>query len=186
MNTATRSIMPWAVCGAVAAGLLIIGVATASTWLPHVQQLLTQKPADSHAAESHDEHAGHDHASHSAGTSVQLSANGLKNVDFQPLTIELGDYTRRITVPAMVVERPGRTLVNISAPLTGVITKIYPVEGASVTPGSPLFEMRLTHEELVAAQSNLIRTAESLAVVNRELARLNGLEKGVVAGKRIL
>ncbi|MBI1246734.1 HlyD family efflux transporter periplasmic adaptor subunit [bacterium] len=186
MKTATRSIMPWALGGAAAAVLLIIGVATASTWLPHVKQLLAQSPADNQAEDSHDEHAGHDHAGHSAGTSVQLSANGLKNVDFQPLTIELGDYTRRITVPAMVVERPGRTLVNISAPLTGVITKIYPVEGASVTPGSPLFEMRLTHEELVNAQSNLIRTAESLAVVNRELARLNGLEKGVVAGKRIL
>ncbi|MHC2070826.1 efflux RND transporter periplasmic adaptor subunit [Bremerella sp. T1] len=67
-----------------------------------------------------------------------------------------------------------------------MISKIYPVEGASVEPGSPLFEIRLTHEELVTAQSDLIRTAESLIVVNRELARLSGLAEGVVAGKRIL
>lgn len=191
MKSTVQGIKPWIGSMAILVVVLIIAAATSSMWLPHVKQLWASQTAPQNKEESldtHDDHAGHDHghAGHSDATSVELSERGLKNIDFRPLTIELGTYSRRVTVPAMVVERPGRTLLNISAPLTGVISKIYPVEGASIEPGSPLFEIRLTHEELVTAQSDMIRTAEALIVVNRELARLSGLAEGVVAGKRIL
>ncbi len=191
MNTTTHRVTPWVWSAALLVVVLIIAAATTSMWLPHVKQLWADQVAQNDkpgSSENHDDHAGHDHGhqGHSEATSVHLSERGLKNIDYRPLTIELGTYSRRVTLPAMVVERPGRTLLNISAPLTGVIKKIYPVEGASVEPGSPLFEIRLTHEELVTAQSDLIRTAEALIVVNRELARLSGLPEGVVAGKRIL
>ncbi len=189
MKSTALGIKPWVWSIALLLVVLIVAAATSSMWLPHVKQLWASQTAQQSEKESidtHDDHAGHDHAGHSEATTVELSERGLRNIDFRPLTIELGTYSRRVTVPAMVVERPGRTLLNISAPLTGVISKIYPVEGASVEPGSPLFEIRLTHEELVTAQSDLIRTAESLIVVNRELARLSGLAEGVVAGKRIL
>ncbi|GAA4436164.1 efflux RND transporter periplasmic adaptor subunit [Bremerella cremea] len=187
MTTISRNIIPAIIGLAIVVALLIVATATASMWLPKAQQILGMQ-AEAKTEEEHDEHAGHDHghAGHSEATSVELSANGLKNIDFKPVTIELGTYMRRITVPAMVVERPGRTQMNISAPLTGVITKIFAVEGSSVDSGSPLFELRLTHEDLVTAQSNLIRTSEALDVVNRELARLQGLAEGVIAGKRIL
>jgi multidrug efflux pump subunit AcrA (membrane-fusion protein) len=89
-------------------------------------------------------------------------------------------------MPAVVVERPGRSQVHVTAPLTGVVTKIVPIEGAAVAPGSDLFEIRLTHEELVTAQRDFVRTAESLEVVDREIERLKALGEGVVAGKRIL
>ena len=91
-----------------------------------------------------------------------------------------------MTIPAIVVEQPGRTQVHITAPLTGVITKIHVVAGEAIEPGSPMFEIRLTHEELVTAQKEYLQTAESLDVVNREIARLKSLGEGVIAGKRIL
>ncbi len=191
MKSTAQGIKPWVWSIALLVVVLTVAAATSAIWLPHVKQLWasqTAQQSDKEPTDTHDDHAGHDHdhAGHSEATTVELSKRGLRNIDFRPLTIELGTYSRRVTVPAMVVERPGRTLLNISAPLTGVISKIYPVEGASVEPGSPLFEIRLTHEELVTAQSDLIRTAEALIVVNRELARLSGLAEGVVAGKRIL
>ncbi|RCS53895.1 secretion protein HlyD [Bremerella cremea] len=184
----THSIPSWVWSILTVAALSIVALVTSSLWLPTVRELVAQPSDPQHNAETTDPHAGHDHAhaGHAETTSVKLSANGLKNINYQPLTVELSSYTRNITVPAMIVERPGRTQLNISAPLTGVITKIYPVEGASIESGSPMFEIRLTHEELVTAQSDLIRTAENLDVINRELARLTGLPEGVVAGNRIL
>lgn len=182
----------WIWCIAAVVGLVLVAAVFSSAWIPTVRQLLglqsseKEMPSEQHN-DGHDHAAsGDSHAGHVEATSITLSPNALKNIDFQPLTISIGTYTRRVAVPAMVVERPGRTQTNISAPLTGVITRIYPVEGSDVAPGSPLFEIRLTHEELVTAQSNLIRTAEALDVVHKELARLSDLDEGVVAGKRIL
>lgn len=152
---------------------------------------LAMRPDPATKAAAPDEHAGedehdHGHAGHSEEQSIELSQNGLKNIGYQPFTIELGTYTQRINLPAMVVERPGRTQIFISSPLTGVISKIYPMSGSAVAEGSPLFDIRLTFEELVTAQSDLIRTQENLDVVNAEIARLKSLTEGVVPGKRVL
>ncbi|EAQ79251.1 MchE protein-like [Blastopirellula marina DSM 3645] len=186
MNVPQKTGSGWIWPTVVVVGILAVTAASSVYWW----SLLDQKgapAADAHAGEPHeDEHDHAAHAGHSEGTSIELSANGLKNIGYRPLTLELGTYTRRINLPAMVVERPGRTQIHISSPLTGVISKIYPMQGSAVAPGSPLFEIRLTFEELVTAQSDLIRTAENLEVVNSEIARLKSLTEGIVPGKRIL
>jgi len=86
----------------------------------------------------------------------------------------------------MVVERPGRSQAVISAPLTGIVTQIYPIEGESVQPGQPLFDLRLTHEDLVSAQREFLQSAQELDVVGREIARLKSVGDGVIAGRRVL
>lgn len=180
----------------IAGGLLFLALvaATNGLWLPRLRALVSrgaavwsgaiQAPQTGPATQTdgHD----HDHAEQLPTTSIELSERALKNIGFQPLVIATSQYTRTIRLPGMVVEKPGRSQIHLTAPLTGVISRIHAVQGAAVEPGSPLFEIRLTHEELVAAQSNLIRTAGSLDVVELELARLNALGDGVVAGKRIL
>jgi multidrug efflux pump subunit AcrA (membrane-fusion protein) len=86
-----------------------------------------------------------------------------------------------------VVERPGRSTVKVTTPMTGIITRIYPIEGESAQPGEPLFELRLTHEEIVQAQADLLRTAEELDVVAREIERLEKVSaNGAIAGKTLL
>ena len=174
-------------------GLLIAGGAFAATspvWLPWARPMVSNWLARQSAPSTPqpDEHAGHDHghAGHSEDSSIELSANALRNVGFEPITIEPTTYVKTITVPAMVVERPGRSQIHITAPLTGVVAKIVPIQGAAIEPDSSMFEIRLTHEELVTAQSNLVRTAESLDIVNREIARLQAIGEGVIVGKRIL
>lgn len=155
---------------------------------------------EGHAHEDHDEHQHvedahdeHDHGDatddahqHAPGTVIELSARGLKNIGYEPLTIKLSDYQRSLTLPAMVVERPGRSQLHITAPLTGTVTNIYSVTGEAVEPGDPLFDLRLTHEELVTAQREFLTTIAKLEVLQRELKRLEGLGEGVVAGKRLL
>jgi membrane fusion protein, heavy metal efflux system len=108
-------------------------------------------------------------------------------VGLQLAKVELRPFERTITVPAMVVERPGRSAMQVSAPLTGVVMRIWPLQGETVAPGQPLFDLRLTHEEVVEAQAEFLRTAEELDVVKRERARLEKVaEGGAVAGKTVL
>lgn len=132
-----------------------------------------------HGAEGHDEHDKH-------GEAIELSEQALKNIGFEPYPVRLSTFVRRINMPGMIVERPGRSQIQVAAPMTGIVTKIHVMEGTAVEPGTPLFELRLMHEELVAAQADFVRAAETLEVVRSELRRLQSAEEGVIAGRRIL
>ncbi len=126
-----------------------------------------------HGAEEHDD-------------AIELSEQALKNIGFESYPVRLSTFVRRIPMPGMIVERPGRSQIQVAAPMTGIVTKINVMEGTAVEPGTPLFELRLMHEELVAAQADFVRAAETLAVVRSELGRLQSAEEGVIAGRRIL
>jgi cobalt-zinc-cadmium efflux system membrane fusion protein len=136
------------------------------------------------ANKDHD-HAAHDHAGHEDANSLELSPQALKNIGYEPFTVALRDFERNISLPGMVVERPGKTQFRVSAPLGGVVTKVRIIEGETVAAGQPLFDVRLTHEELVSAQGEFLKTIEELDVVNREISRLQAIAEGVVAGSRI-
>ena len=145
-----------------------------------------------------DEEAGHDQAGESAAEkvpdhkhveteAVKLSQSAQQNVGMRLATVELRSFERTITVPAMVVERPGRSTVQVVAPLTGVVTRVWPLQGETVAPGQALFDLRLTHEEVVEGQAQYLRTAEELDVVRREIARLEKVTAdGAIAGKTLL
>ncbi|MEX0612097.1 MAG: efflux RND transporter periplasmic adaptor subunit [Pirellulales bacterium] len=131
----------------------------------------------------------HQHAhddDHGEQASIELSAAALKNIGYKPYTVTLGDYERAISMPGMVVERPGKSQIRVSAPLGGVVTRSYAIQGEAVTPDSPLFDIRLTHEELVSAQGVFLESSEALDVVNAEIKRLEALTEGVIAQRRVL
>lgn len=163
-----------------------ITVATKAYWLP----LLSPQPLSTEDGKHvlDDPHAGHDHGSPTSNqtASIELSAKGLKNIGYEPYTIEPKPFDRKLMLPAIVVERPGRSQLVITAPLTGIVTGIHSVTGEAIQPDQPLFELQLTHEELVTAQRNYLQNVENLEVVNREIERLRGLGEGVIAGRRIL
>lgn len=146
--------------------------------------------SDSHAAtQKAVEDHGHEHAHGGAGGaqgSIELSPAALKNIRYEPHAVAIGEYERTVSLPGMVVERPGKSQIRVSAPLGGVITRSYAIEGEAVEPESPLFVIRLTHEELVAAQGVFLETAEALDVVKAEIKRLEAVTEGVIAVKRIV
>ena len=120
-------------------------------------------------------------------SSLVLSEQGRKNVGLTLATVELRNFERTVSIPAVLVDRPGRTTIAVSAPMTGIVRRIFPLRGAAVSPGEPLFDLRLTHEDLVEKQSALLRALEELDVVKREVTRLEKLSVGgAVAGKRLL
>jgi len=173
----------------VALAALIAAGATHQLWLPRVQQLLAaqkQNVADDHAG--HDDHEGHDHGheGHDEANSLELSEVAWKNIGLKTGVAEPQNYVRTVSVPAMVVERPGRSQAEITAPLTGIVTRVYPIEGEAIQPGQPLFDLRLTHEDLVTAQREFLQSAQELDVVKREIARLESVGEGVIAGRRVL
>ena len=116
---------------------------------------------------------------------MHLDEKARKNIGLVTGRVAPETFVKTAAVPAIVVERPGRSQVEITAPFTGLITVIHVIEGESVQPGDPLFDIRLTHEDLVTAQREYLRLLEELDVTNQEINRLENLGD-VVAGKRVL
>ena len=149
--------------------------------------------ADEHAGESasaagqETEHMEEDHTGHTAEESLSLSEQAVENVGLTLFEVQLRDFHRSVPVPAVVVERSGRSEITVSAPMTGIVTRIHPIGGAAVSPGDALVDLRLTHEDLVEKQSDLLRDLEQLDVINQEVARLQEVARsGAVPGKRLL
>jgi cobalt-zinc-cadmium efflux system membrane fusion protein len=174
--------------------------ATAEADHEHEGELAVLHAGESESGDAHAEHCDEDHGAeghgqdaaepdhvHDEAAAVNLSQAAQENVGLRLAKVEIGVFERTITVPAMVVEQPGRSKVQVAAPLTGAVTRIWPLQGETVTPGQPLFDLRLTHEEVVEAQGEFLRTAEELDVVQREIARLERVTAdGIVAGKTLL
>lgn len=162
-----------------AAGMYVVR----DRWLPLVGDLRAATAGS--AAKKNGEEHDHDHA-HDDPNSIELSEQARRNISLRVGTVELTTFERSMTVPGMVVERPGRTKIHVATPLTGVVTEVIPVQGEAIQPGALLFKIRLTHEDLVDTQTRFLQTLEELDVENREMARLEKLTEGIVAGKVIL
>jgi hypothetical protein len=63
------------------------------------------------------------------------------------------------------------------------VRQVYPLPGETVESSDPLFRLRRTHEEIVQAQADLLKTTEELDVVSREIARIEKITEGVIPGK---
>jgi len=209
MNLRIPRIPPAAIGWSIAALIVISGFTLRATWIPVTESwvrntIARQRPsasADDHTAETTDdhehdghEHDGHEHDSHGHGhddaESLELSDKALSNLGLTPEFIQpvsLTTYRRSITVPAVIAERPGRTRLQVATPMTGVVMHVHAVEGEAVEPETLLFQIRLTHEDLVRAQTSFLQTIGELDVERREIARLTDVAKsGAVPRTRLL
>ena len=147
------------------------------------------------AAQTGDDSAGADAHHHHAGdegnpTSIHLTSQARANIGLTDeflKSIALQKFIRTISVPAIVAEKPGRSKISVAAPMTGIVTDVYTVKGEAVQSTKLLFKIRLTHEDLVQAQTTFLKTLGDLDVEKREISRLKIItDKGVVAGKVLL
>lgn len=147
----------------------------------HAGEQETEAEHEAHAGESESGHV-HDEAG-----AISLSKQARANIGLESTRVELRPFEKTISIPGLVVERPGWSKLEVTAPMTGVVTRIYPLQGQTVAPDQPLFDVRLTHEDLLQAQTDFLRTVEELDVIAREVARLEQVTKqGAVAGKTLL
>ncbi len=181
------------ILGLIALAIIATAAVFNQHWLPMAQRII-QATANAEADETtstkavdSDDHAGHNHAGHDDANSLEMSEQARRNIGLRVATIKVESFTKTVSIPGMVVERPGRSLIQVTAPMTGVITQIYVIEGETVAPGQKLFDLRLTHEEIVTLQSELLQTAEELDVTSREITRIEKLTAdGALAGKQLL
>lgn len=179
--------------------LIVVGaVLLRDRWWPRAQSwvqstIAARRPAttDAHASQGEDEHGHDDHGhSHDDPNLLELSEQARANLGLtaevlKPITLET--FRRAITVPAIVTERPGRTRVQVSTPIAGVITHVHAVQGEAVAPGTLLFQLRITAEELVESQTSLLKSIGELDVENREITRLQKVsDSGAVPLKSLL
>lgn len=170
--------LPWNMIGAAVAGVVVVGLAvTAPQWWPRFSDWVDQTLA--HGSSSGEEAEHEEHASHAdPGQSLILSRPaqlnlGLTEDYLRPVTLE--PYFQSLTVPAVVTARPGRTQLHVSTPMTGIITHVHAVTGETVMPGDLLFEIRITHEDLVDVQTRFLETLEEYDVEQAEIDWLEGV-----------
>ena len=165
---------------------------TQQHWMPAVNGMAENGKSKTESGEhgSEEDHHDHDHAGHEESTSLELTPQARKNIGLtedKVIPVKLQAFTRTLTIPAIVVEMPGKTRVKVVAPMTGIITNVNVIAGEAVQPGRELFKIRLTHEDLVQAQTDFLKTLGELDVEDKEIARIKEItDKGVIAGKVLL
>ncbi|MFK8113879.1 MAG: efflux RND transporter periplasmic adaptor subunit, partial [Rubripirellula sp.] len=177
---------------AIAILLAIIVGAFALTDLPMQLGLVSKPTADAHDDHAHadpagDPHAGHDHAAHSEHESIEISKQARTNMGLRTAPVSVSTYTQYTEVPGMITDWPGRTHVSVTSPLTGVLNAVLVSRGELVRSGTPLFTLRLTHQDLVNTQETFLTKLGELDVENREVDRLAKItNSGAIAGKTLI
>jgi multidrug efflux pump subunit AcrA (membrane-fusion protein) len=95
-----------------------------------------------------------------------------QNLGIVSKPIETDVFWRTLTIPGMVIDRPGMSDREVVAPVAGVVTQILHVPGDLVQPGEPLFTLRIASEQLQLAQSELFKTSENLKIAEERRERL--------------
>lgn len=143
--------------------------------------------SESHAGHSHGPHGDAGHEDHSEEDSISLTEQARGNLGLRTEVVSASPFTEYVSMPATVIDWPGRTHVSVTAPLTGVVNGIYVSQGELIRSGQPLFTMRLTHQDLVKSQSEFLAALGRMDVENLEIERLTTVaQSGAVAGKTLI
>lgn len=133
---------------------------------------------DDQVADAHDH--GHPHGDveedpHAGEQIVQLTQAAVDNIKLEMAPVTLGDYTKKLTIPGEVIEIPGQSDLSVSAPIAGVVETVGIRSGESVGQGDALFTLRITDQDLTAAQAELLGIVAKLDVARSEIDRLTPL-----------
>ena len=172
-------------------GLAVAAALTYGDWLPPLRDYLVSARGGGEAVDVPDSPAEspHDHAATPASEaedSLHLSPEAQQNIGLTTAVVSKQDFTRTVAVPAVVVERPGHSQIEITAPMTGVIKNIFIQEGISKQPGDQLFNLRLTHEDVVASQRDFLKFLQERDVIQREIQRLEKIGTDIIPERRVI
>ena len=137
-----------------------------------------------HQSEEGDGEEGKEHEHEHEHEALVLSPQALVNIGLEPgeagvIELKATDFKKRLSFPGFVRYRPGRSLIEVPSPASGVVTKIYAEEGEALCPGEPLFEIQLTHEELTSCQLELLSLLSKRDLLASEQERLSRLATGM-------
>lgn len=153
------------------------GLASGVYFYPKLFPIVNGESSNTHSQEP-EHHAGEEEHDH-----LDLSLQAAQNLQLELGRVQQGNYWKSILLPAQVVEIPGQSDLAVSAPVTGVVSRVDVLPGQSLKVNQPLFEIQLTDEALTDAQSKLLTTLTAQEVARQELERLRPLiSSGAVSG----
>ncbi len=118
---------------------------------------------------------------------VRVSPQARANMGVISKPLALTTYWRKIDVPGFITNRPGISDRGVTAPVTGVVTKIHAYPGDTVQPNTPLFSLRLISETLHASQLELFKATKEIEIARQQRQRLEGLsQSGALPGSRLI
>jgi multidrug efflux pump subunit AcrA (membrane-fusion protein) len=157
--------------------LCILGSLTAAAALTRARWLPIILPPPATADE-------HDHnPPPTAPEGIELSDLAQQNLKVvsQPLKA-VTDWTT-ITVPGIIIDRPGSGDRGVVAPVTGVVKQIHRVAGEWPKPGEPLVTMAILSETLHQMQTDLFKATQDRMLAEAQKTRL---AKAGVAEARLI
>lgn len=159
---------------AMIAGGAAAGYVTRERWLPLV------RPAEISGAKLTPSESGATPTGKILLADQAISNLGLIAKPLQPTT-----FWKTITVPGMVVDRPGQSDRNLVAPVTGVVTRVHHVPGDTVRPGATMFTLKLLSESLHLMQSELFKAGQDIKFAQTQKERLQSAAGAVPASRTI-
>jgi multidrug efflux pump subunit AcrA (membrane-fusion protein) len=120
-------------------------------------------------------------------TTVEISGDGQNNIGMQTIQTSLSDFQRTIRVPGRIVGQPEHWRMAVAAPVNSVVSEINVTAGESVDPGKLLCKLRVSDDELITRQTNLLEQVGQLEFVRRDEERLrSAVDAGGAAAKSLV
>lgn len=161
---------------AVVAGVGVGGYATRDRWVPALFPATKSEPtaeADGHAEPA------------APSEQILLSAQAQKNLRLTSRPLKAEAFWKTISVPGMVIDRPGFSDRGVVAPATGVVSRIHKVAGDTARPGDVLFTLKLLSESLYLTQTDLFKSTQDIKLAEAQKKRLTA-SAGAVAEARVI
>ena len=117
---------------AVVAALGVVAVLTSEQWVPLVNRKSVEAATAKDVAPPVQE-----------PKVLKLSPQARKNLGLVSKPAKLQTYWKKVQIPGVIVDRPGRSDRGITSPVVGVVTQIHAFPGDTVRPGDRLFTLRL-------------------------------------------
>lgn len=148
-------------------GVTMVGYFKRSFWLPGEFSSEAVEPAEQ------------SEASTPQNDKIIVGDQAQRNLALSAKPLKAGSFWKTITVPGMVVDRPGVSDRHIVAPATGIVTQIFRVPGDTVRPGDVLFTLQLSSDSLHQTQADLFKTSQDIKLAEARLDRLVAAGEGV-------
>jgi multidrug efflux pump subunit AcrA (membrane-fusion protein) len=135
-------------------------------------------------APTEDDHDDHDH-DHDPSEQVLLTKQAQKNLRLTTKPLKPVTFWKTITVPGILIDRPGFGDRGVVAPVTGIVSRIHKVAGEPVQPGEVLFTIKLLSETIHQTQTDLFKATQDIKLTEAQRKRLLA-SGGAVAEARVI
>jgi len=116
---------------------------------------------------------------------VIVGEQAQRNLRLSAKSLQSETYWKTITIPGIIVDRPGISDRKVVAPAVGTVLEILHIPGDTVHPGDDLFMLRLASESLHESQADLFKTSHAMAIARSQLERLRAAGEGVAKARVI-